>query len=194
MRRTLGLLLLIGLAACSKKTGGEAVPAAPRGNGRVEDAAALLVSLFPSVQGDRFVCESPLQAERVPFMNCQVASDAGRLLDIEIGYGSKGPWVISLSGELVHTAENVALKDANGVRYGPTTKNDVAKLVANLQPSIETFIGRPLGQPELAMRRIPLVIDGKTTSAIVWTARYQGPVAGYLNLEPIGGSLIRAEF
>ena len=199
MRRSSVLFLLMVLAACSR-SGGEAAPSQPKeavrktsaSGGRVEETAALLVSLFPSIKGERFVCESPLQAERVPLLKCHVGSDASRLLDVEIGYGSRGPWFVILSGELVHTRELVALQDAGAVRYGPQAKEDVAKLVATLQPSIETFFQRPLGRPELEIHRVPLRLGGKNTSAIVWTARYPG--GGSLQLEPIGGMLIRAEF
>jgi hypothetical protein len=198
MQRAIPLALLISLAACSR-TGGKAASQKPEtamSKGRMETAADLVVGMFPSVKRSPFVCEAPLQSKPVPAMSCHVASGTGaHLLDLRIAYGSSGPYVASLSGDLVHTREHVALTNASGLRYGPEAKSEVLKHIAAMQPLIESFIGRPLDRPaELEMHRVPLVIGGKETSAIVWTVYYRGKVAGSLDIEPIDGSVIRIEF
>lgn len=198
--------------ACARKEAARAQPARELNTGKLEETSRLIVELHPSLRGRHLRCVTPLGKGSAPYMDCEVEGEGQSLLDVRVEYRGSRPYLVQFWGELVNTERLTALQDPQSPEFGSSAQAAVLSRLAVLQPHVERFIGRELGEPDLTMRRVQLpAATAPTMNVVVWRATYRTGVAwhrrepppptvpatapaGFIDIEPIGGSIVRVEF
>lgn len=171
---------------------------------RSDQLAAFTRTLYPAAARGSFHCTAPVEIEHAPYVDCRVDVGNAPVLTLHAEYRGEKPYLAAYYGELANTQRLVALTDPAGTAFGPQAAARVRARIHDVQPVIEQLVGRTLGAPELAMRRDDIGIPSAPAGVVIWRATYFTKVkspripdgrmpTAFIDLEPIGGNVIRVE-